>query len=177
MLTDTDTDVDTDADTDMDTDTDDSDSEDDNDPIEDLAEDDWTTKETGWCHDHTVYTASDIWPNKYFAPGEYLVADSAYSISTFSLIYNLLIRALNDPQNTTGTDTVSNSIADIMKRLNLPEGTKVPKGRAVGSFLAARKGISIDDIVAQGHWASSSAFNDFYRISNSTKTNFTDIIF
>ena len=94
-----------------------------------------------------------------------------------ALIYNPLICALNDPQNTIGTDAISNNIADIMKRLNLPEGTKVPKGRAVGSTLAARKGVSTDDIVAQGHWASSSTFNDFYRISNSTKTNFTDIIF
>ena len=94
-----------------------------------------------------------------------------------TLVYNPLMRALNDPHTAITSDTISNSISDVMKRLNLPAGAKVPKGRAVGSTLAARKGISTDDIVAQGHWASSSTFNDFYRISNTTKTNFTDIIF
>jgi hypothetical protein len=94
-----------------------------------------------------------------------------------TLVYNPLMRALNDPHTAITSDTISNSISDVMKRLNLPAGAKVPKGRAVGSTLAARKGLSTDDIVAQGHWASSSTFNDFYRISNTTKTNFTDIIF
>ncbi|KFH68198.1 hypothetical protein MVEG_05017 [Podila verticillata NRRL 6337] len=40
---------------------------------------------SGRCHDHAVYTASDIWryPDEYFSFGEYLVADSAYPISKF----------------------------------------------------------------------------------------------
>lgn len=39
----------------------------------------------GQCHDHAVYTASDIWwyPDEYFSFGEYLVTDSAYPISKF----------------------------------------------------------------------------------------------
>ncbi|KAG0348516.1 hypothetical protein BG005_011491 [Podila minutissima] len=73
------------------------------------------------------------------------------------------------------SDTISNSISDVMKRLNLPAGAKFLKGRAVSSTLAPRKGVSTDGIVAQGHRASSSTFNDFYRISNTTKTNFTDV--
>ncbi|KFH62938.1 hypothetical protein MVEG_10976 [Podila verticillata NRRL 6337] len=42
---------------------------------------------SGRCHDHSVYTASDIWrfPTDYFSPGEYLVADSAYPISIYCM--------------------------------------------------------------------------------------------
>ncbi|KAI8598166.1 hypothetical protein EDD21DRAFT_309777, partial [Dissophora ornata] len=47
-----------------------------------------------------------------------------------------------------------------------PEGTKVPKCRALGFTPAA--GVPIVNIMAQGHWSSLKVFEKHYRLSSVT---------
>ncbi|KAI8605996.1 hypothetical protein EDD21DRAFT_279587, partial [Dissophora ornata] len=52
-----------------------------------------------------------------------------------------------------------------------PEGTKVPKFRVLGFTPAAFAGVSIVNIVVQGHWSSLKVFKKHYRLSSATAYN------
>jgi len=92
------------------------------------------------------------------------------------LTYNPLVRAINDPDKPIGADRIRNHIKTVMSRLQLPPGSKVPKARAAGPTQAAKKGTSLDDIIAQGNWHSKSMFSRFYRLSRSTSSNLTESV-
>ncbi|EIE78148.1 hypothetical protein RO3G_02852 [Rhizopus delemar RA 99-880] len=60
-----------------------------------------------------------------------------------------------------------------MAHVGRPPGAPVPKARALGATLAAQAGVSVDNIVVHGNWSSKSLFEEFYRISVTTSSNFT----
>lgn len=93
-----------------------------------------------------------------------------------SLRYNPLIRQIKSPELHVGAQRISKHIAAIMSRINVPPGHRLPKARAAGSTHAAKNGVSVDDIVAQGNWSSCRMFDSFYRLSSKTRLNFTDIV-
>ncbi|KAF9090467.1 hypothetical protein BGX27_002257 [Mortierella sp. AM989] len=92
------------------------------------------------------------------------------------LKYNPLVRRLQEPDIPIGADRIRNHIKAIMSMLDLPEGATVPKARAVGATQAAMRGASLDDIITHGSWASKAMFQNFYRLSSSTSSNFTKIV-
>ncbi len=93
-----------------------------------------------------------------------------------SLRYNPLIRHIKSPELHVGAQRISKHIAGIMSRVNVPPGHRLPKARAAGSTHAAKNGVSVDDIVAQGNWSSRRMFDSFYRLSSKTRSNFTDVV-
>jgi hypothetical protein len=103
---------------------------------------------------------------------------------TFSQFFKIL-RA-NEPDTSTEVDLDFSpiitylrsfpSIAGIMSLINVPPGHRLPKARAAGSTHAAKNGVSVDDIVAQGNWSSRRMFDIFYRLSSKTRSNFTDVV-
>ncbi|KAI9246759.1 hypothetical protein BY458DRAFT_446618, partial [Sporodiniella umbellata] len=60
--------------------------------------------------------------------------------------------------------------------ISIPVGFHETKKRALGPTLAAQSGISVDDIVVQGNWSSKDLFEQFYRISVATSTDFTKVL-
>lgn len=93
-----------------------------------------------------------------------------------ALLYNPLVRTVNDPDKPIGADRIRNHIKAVMSHLQLPSGSKLPKARAAGSTRAAKRGTSLDDIITQGNWHSKRMFTRFYRLSRSTASNFTEIV-
>ncbi|PVU85689.1 hypothetical protein BB559_006864, partial [Furculomyces boomerangus] len=71
------------------------------------------------------------------------------------------------------TDTISNHIKEITKLASNDNHHKRIKGRAVGVTLAARAGISTDDIVTLGNWLCQDIFDNHYRLTRATSSNFT----
>lgn len=93
-----------------------------------------------------------------------------------SLRYNPLIRHIKSPKVKISSQRISKHIATIMSRVDFPPDYRLPKARAAGSTHAAKNGVSVDDIVAQGNWSSRRMFEKFYRLSSKTRSNFTDIV-
>ncbi|KAG1170988.1 hypothetical protein G6F46_000873 [Rhizopus delemar] len=54
-----------------------------------------------------------------------------------------------------------------------PSGAPLPKARDLEATLAAQAGVAVDDIVVHGNWSSKALFEQFYRISVLTNSNFT----
>ncbi|KAG2211802.1 hypothetical protein INT45_009255 [Circinella minor] len=50
------------------------------------------------------------------------------------------------------------------------------KAHALGSSRAVQAGASVDDNIAHGSWSSAAIFNNFYRLSNETHTDFTTLV-
>ncbi|KAG0283282.1 hypothetical protein BGZ97_008609, partial [Linnemannia gamsii] len=71
-----------------------------------------------------------------------------------SLRYNPLIRQIKPPEFHVGAQRISGHIAAVMSRVDVPPGHRLPKARAACSTHAAKNGVSVDDIVAQGNWSS-----------------------
>ncbi|KAI8060404.1 uncharacterized protein B0P05DRAFT_590821 [Gilbertella persicaria] len=63
-----------------------------------------------------------------------------------------------------------------MQFVTRPMGTPIPKVRALGSTLTAESGIAVDDIVVHGNRSSKELFEQFYRISVTTSTDFTKVL-
>ncbi|PVZ99968.1 hypothetical protein BB558_003999, partial [Smittium angustum] len=81
------------------------------------------------------------------------------------------IRNLTDFTKAVTTDTISNHIKEITKLASNDNHHKRIKGRAVGVTLAARAGISTDDIVTLGNWLSQDIFDNHYRLTRATSSN------
>jgi hypothetical protein len=90
-----------------------------------------------------------------------------------SLRYNPLIRQIKSPERHVKSQRISKHISAVMSHIQVPPGLKA---RAAGSTHAAKNGVSVDDIVAQGNWSSRRIFDTFYRLSSKTRSNFTDIV-
>jgi hypothetical protein len=89
---------------------------------------------------------------------------------------NALFRHVKNRSVALGHERISKHIQSIMQFVTRPAGTPPPKARTLGSTLAAQAGISVDDIVVQGNWSSKDLFEQFYRISVTTATDFTKVI-
>ncbi|ORZ04501.1 hypothetical protein BCR42DRAFT_385119 [Absidia repens] len=70
--------------------------------------------------------------------------------------------------------TISRYMSDIMQHIGRAPDAPIPDPRHLGSTLAATAGLSVDDIVAHGGWASQDTFLLFYRQSSETHTDFTN---
>ncbi|ORX42433.1 hypothetical protein DM01DRAFT_1275152, partial [Hesseltinella vesiculosa] len=57
-----------------------------------------------------------------------------------------------------------------------PAHVKRPKARALGSTLAAIRGVAIDDILVQGNWTSRNVFHDHYRLSSAHSSDITSTV-
>ncbi|KAG0271832.1 hypothetical protein BGZ96_005604, partial [Linnemannia gamsii] len=68
-----------------------------------------------------------------------------------SLRYNPLIRQVKSPELHIGSQRISKHISAVMSHVQVPPGHRLPKARAAGSTHAAKNGVSVDDIVAQGN--------------------------
>ncbi|KAI7880462.1 uncharacterized protein EV154DRAFT_401566, partial [Mucor mucedo] len=86
---------------------------------------------------------------------------------------NALFRSQKDNTVAIGSERISKHVQSIMTYVTRPSDTPPPKARALASTLAAQSGISVDDIVVHGNWSSKELFEQFYRISVTTSTDFT----
>ncbi|KAI7825642.1 hypothetical protein BC939DRAFT_395857 [Gamsiella multidivaricata] len=93
-----------------------------------------------------------------------------------SIRYRPLLRDVRDPSRHVGAERISNHIAFISRKLNLPKDAKLPKARAIGSTAAIKQGARVDDVVVHGNWSSSVLFDKFYRLNAATATNFTSMV-
>lgn len=84
-----------------------------------------------------------------------------------------LFRNQNNHTQAIGSERISKHIQSIMRFVSRPTGTPIPKTRALASTLAAQTGVAVDDIVVHGNWSSRDLFENFYRISVNTSSNFT----
>ncbi|KAI9247337.1 hypothetical protein BY458DRAFT_527195, partial [Sporodiniella umbellata] len=89
---------------------------------------------------------------------------------------NALFRKINKYLEAMGRERISKHVQLIMRKVTRQPGTPIPKARALGATLAAQSGISVDDIVVQGNWSSKDLFEQFYRISITTSTDFTKVL-
>ncbi|KAG0735619.1 hypothetical protein G6F57_013801 [Rhizopus arrhizus] len=88
---------------------------------------------------------------------------------------NALFRNQHDHSIAIGSERISKHVKSVMQFISRPSGTPIPKARALASTLAAQSGISVDDIVVRGNWSSKELFEQFYRISVTTSTDFTRV--
>ncbi|KAG0355639.1 hypothetical protein BGZ54_001062 [Gamsiella multidivaricata] len=77
-----------------------------------------------------------------------------------SIRYRPLLRDVRDPSRHVGAERISNHIAFISRKLNLPKDAKLPKARAIGSTAAIKQGARVDDVVVHGNWSSSVLFDN-----------------
>ncbi|KAG1049039.1 hypothetical protein G6F43_008611 [Rhizopus delemar] len=84
-----------------------------------------------------------------------------------------LFRSLKDTTVAIGAERISKHINTVMQYVGRPSGAPLPKARALGATLAAQAGVAVDDIVVHGNWSSKALFEQFYRISVLTNSNFT----
>jgi hypothetical protein len=88
---------------------------------------------------------------------------------------NALVRSVKQPSKALTPERISKYVKQIMTQVERSDPTApIPKARALGATLAALNGISVDQILAHGNWSSRAIFEDFYRISVSNNTNFTN---
>jgi hypothetical protein len=89
---------------------------------------------------------------------------------------NYLVRDIRDCHRPIYAQRISNHINSIMTLLsdNNPKGRL--RARALSSTRALLAGASPDSIVYQGNWSSQTIFNNYYRVSTDTHTNFTFLV-
>lgn len=91
---------------------------------------------------------------------------------------NFLIRNLNDFSRSVSTQTISRHVRFLLSKIHLTGGNpnaRPLRPRAIGSTNAAINGANVEDILVHGSWASSAVFDNFYRLSRATVTNFTSM--
>ncbi|CAO3626312.1 unnamed protein product [Mucor hiemalis] len=87
---------------------------------------------------------------------------------------NYLIRSLNNSDSRVSVQTISRHVRSLLSLIAINGiSTVALKARAVGSSNAVLHGARVEDILVHGSWASSKVFDDFYRLSRQTMTNFT----
>ncbi|KAI8359228.1 hypothetical protein EDC96DRAFT_412762, partial [Choanephora cucurbitarum] len=89
---------------------------------------------------------------------------------------NFLVRSLQDFSKAVGPQTISRHIRCLLALVEVrgPTSGSLPlRARAVGSTNSVMYGANIDDILAHGSWSSCCIFDNFYRLSRETATNFT----
>ncbi|KAI8144988.1 hypothetical protein BJV82DRAFT_488202, partial [Fennellomyces sp. T-0311] len=89
------------------------------------------------------------------------------------LIVHKLVRAVHNNHLLIGSGRISNHIKHLLRMIPQPEGTSIPKARALGSTAAVLAGASLEDVLVHGSWVSSSVFDTYYRLSRDMATNFT----
>jgi hypothetical protein len=89
---------------------------------------------------------------------------------------NYLVRDIRDYHRPVYAQRISNHIKTIMSLLpNHPPRGRL-RARALGSTRALLAGASTDAVVNHGHWSSQSIFDNFYRLSTESTTNFTALV-
>ncbi|KAI9300168.1 hypothetical protein BJ944DRAFT_171258 [Cunninghamella echinulata] len=88
---------------------------------------------------------------------------------------NMVFRSSRNINQALTVQRIAKHISFYMSMVSRSKNAPLPKARALASTLAAQAGVPIDDIVAHGSWSSKAIFEQFYRISSVTATNFTDI--
>ncbi|CAO3600965.1 unnamed protein product [Absidia cylindrospora] len=86
---------------------------------------------------------------------------------------NYRFRHTDDSSSPVSVSTIGRYINSIMEHLGLPAQAPLPKARALGSTLAAKAGLSVDDIMAHGSWSYPAMFCTFYRLTSASATDFT----
>ncbi|KAG1135115.1 hypothetical protein G6F38_013038 [Rhizopus arrhizus] len=88
-----------------------------------------------------------------------------------------LVRSLNDFNSPVSVQTISRHVRSLLNRITVHDDSgqrrPPPRARAVGSSNAVLHGANLDDILVHGSWASACVFDNFYRLSRQTVTNFT----
>lgn len=88
-----------------------------------------------------------------------------------------LVRSLNDFNSPVSVQTISRHVRSLFNRITVHDDSgqrrPPPRARAVGSSNAVLHGANLDDILVHGSWASACVFDNFYRLSRQTVTNFT----
>jgi hypothetical protein len=86
-----------------------------------------------------------------------------------------LIRDVRDPFKPIKAERIGKHINSIMELLPMSPGMRKLKARALGSTRALRQGASVNDVVSHGGWSTKDIFNNFYRLSSETNTDFTSL--
>ncbi|KAL9550035.1 hypothetical protein MBANPS3_004928 [Mucor bainieri] len=90
---------------------------------------------------------------------------------------DFLVRSLHDFKVAVGPQTIGRHVRSILAMVEVENrantSSRPLRARAVGSTDSVLHGASVDDILAHGSWSSSSIFDNFYRLSRETLTNFT----
>ena len=88
---------------------------------------------------------------------------------------NYFIRDLRDCHRPVYAQRISNHIKSIMSLLPSSGGRPL-RARALGSTRALLAGANLDAVITHGHWSSQAIFDNFYRLSSDTLTDFTSLV-
>ncbi|KAI9334070.1 hypothetical protein BD770DRAFT_287861, partial [Pilaira anomala] len=88
-----------------------------------------------------------------------------------------LVRNLNDFSLAVTSQTIGRHIRSLLSLVLVNDNCSSGplRARAIGSTNAAINGANLDDILVHGSWASSCVFDNFYRLSRATASNFTTL--
>ncbi|KAG1040521.1 hypothetical protein G6F43_012273 [Rhizopus delemar] len=90
---------------------------------------------------------------------------------------NYLVRSLNDHSTHVSVQTISRHVKHLLSLIVVTDNSGNPcplsRARAIGSTNAVLQGATLDGILVHGSWASSCVFDNFYRLSRRTVSNFT----
>ena len=89
---------------------------------------------------------------------------------------NYLVRDIRDCHKPIYAQRISNHINSIMTLLPDSNSKGRLRARALDSTRALLAGATTDAIVSHGNWSSQSIFNNYYRLSTETQTDFTSLV-
>ncbi|KAI8968742.1 hypothetical protein BDB01DRAFT_732834, partial [Pilobolus umbonatus] len=87
-----------------------------------------------------------------------------------------LVRSLSDFNSAVGPQTIGRHINSLIDIIAVQHSTsRRPRARALGSTNAVSLGASLEDVLTHGSWASAAVFDQYYRLSRVTATDFTSL--
>ncbi|OMJ07797.1 hypothetical protein AYI69_g11320 [Smittium culicis] len=91
-------------------------------------------------------------------------------------VVNRLIRYVKYTSKPLLVDSITQYIHTISDLIRRDPEAPIPKGRAIGTTLAANAGVSSDDIVLHAFWSNYTIFDTYYRHSRNSSNNLTESI-
>ncbi|OMJ23593.1 hypothetical protein AYI70_g2169 [Smittium culicis] len=91
-------------------------------------------------------------------------------------VVNRLLRFVNNKEKPLSVDSVSRYIRSISDLIRRGPDTPIPKGRVIGETLAAKSGVSADEIVSHAFWSNYAIFDTYYRFTRNSSNNLTESI-
>ncbi|PVU96747.1 hypothetical protein BB561_000985 [Smittium simulii] len=93
-----------------------------------------------------------------------------------NLIMNHLFRNTKDFSKPLTVYSISRIIKSITIKAVKDNKGITPKDRAIGTTIAARTGISTDEILTQANWSNYYMFSSYYKLSNDSYSNITESV-
>ncbi|GJJ71481.1 hypothetical protein EMPS_03831 [Entomortierella parvispora] len=87
-----------------------------------------------------------------------------------------LIREISYGKSPLGAERISKYLAVLLDLMPREKGQPRPKVRALGATNALKKGVPLEEVTVQGNWSSPTMVENYYRISRTLVSNFTNTL-